>query len=154
MFYAYGMSITLRYAGSREQGTAILNDAFMKVFDHIRKYDTDRPFKPWLRRIIINTAIDHYHKNQRKPNFSEFELTENQMVEEETILSGITYQEIVDMLRELSPAYRAVFNLFVIEGYSHEEISKKLGISVGTSKSNLAKAKRKLRMILEKSIMK
>ncbi len=154
MFYAYGMSITLRYAGSREQGTAILNDAFMKVFDNIRKYDTDRPFKPWLRRIIINTAIDHYHKNQRKPNFSEFELTENQMVEEETILSGITYQEIVDMLRELSPAYRAVFNLFVIEGYSHEEISKKLGISVGTSKSNLAKAKRKLRMILEKSIMK
>ncbi len=66
MFYAYGMSITLRYADSREQAAEVLNDAFMKVFTNIEKYDQDRPFKPWLRQIIVNTAINQYHKNQNK----------------------------------------------------------------------------------------
>lgn len=152
MFYAYGMSITLRYADSRDQAAAILNDAFMKVFGNIHKYDTGRPFKPWLRRIIINTAIDQYHKNKKDQIWSEFELSENSMTDDETILSGISYQEIIDMIQQLSPAYRAVFNLHVIEGYSHEEIAGILGIAVGTSKSNLAKAKKNLQVILEKNL--
>jgi len=152
-FYAYGMSITLRYADSRDQGVEILNDSFMKVFENIRKFDSERPFKPWLRRIIINTAIDHYHRNKKVRELSNYEITENSMAEDEKILSGISYEEIIDMMQELSPAYRAVFNLHVIEGFSHEEIAEKLGISVGTSKSNLSKAKKNLRVILEKNLM-
>ena len=152
MFYAYGMSITLRYAESREQAASILNDAFMKVFDNINTFDSKRPFKPWLRRIIINTAIDHYHKNKIKLDMSEYEVTASQLAEEENVISGISYKEIVEMLHQLSPAYRATFNLYVIEGHSHEEVAGKLGISIGTSKSNLAKAKRNLRMILEKKL--
>ncbi len=152
MFYAYGMSITLRYADTREQGAAILNDAFMKVFENIKKYDPNRPFKPWLRRIIINTAIDHYHREQKKAESSTVELSEHSMAEDENIISGISYQEIIGMMQQLPPAYRTVFNLYVIEGYKHEEISEKLGISTGTSKSNLAKAKRNLRVILEENL--
>lgn len=152
MYHAYGMSITLRYSDSRDEAVGILNDAFMKVFQNIRKYDHRRSFKPWLRQIIINTAIDHYHRKQKRDR----EVLNNEIMEnspgEETIMSGINYDEIIGMIRRLSPAYRTVFNLHVIEGYTHEEIAEKLGISTGTSKSNLAKARKNLRMILEKDI--
>lgn len=152
MFYAYGMSIALRYADTREQAVVILNDAFLKVFDNIKKYDTQRPFKPWLRRIIINTAIDHYHKNQRKEEMSEAEFSVYHLAEDESIISGISYQEIIDMMHQLTPVYRTVFNLYVIEGFKHEEIAEILGITVGTSKSNLAKAKKNMRVILEQNL--
>lgn len=150
MFYAYGMSITLRYSDSREQAASILNDAFMKVFTNIKKYDTERPFKPWLRRIVVNTAINHYHRHKKDMKMTELEeVPDKQISREEEILSGITYDEIISMVQQLSPVYRTVFNLYVIEGYKHREIAEMLDISVGTSKSNLAKAKRNLQSILE-----
>lgn len=152
MFYAYGMSITLRYADSREQAVAILNDAFMKVFENIRKYDSDRPFKPWLRKIIVNTAIDHFHKQKSKIKWVELEVNGSMMATDETVTSGIYYHEIIETVQELTPAYRTIFNLHVIEGFKHEEIAEMLGISVGTSKSNLSKAKRNLRTILGKKL--
>lgn len=153
MFYAYGMSITLRYADSREEAVTILNDAFLKVFDNIRKYDADRPFKPWLRKIIVNTAINNFHKNKARRDRERFDAAEKEIADREMILSGISYAEIINMVQQLTPAYRTVFNLYVIEGYKHQEIAEKLGISVGTSKSNLAKAKKNLRVILEKNLM-
>ncbi len=152
MFYAYGMSITLRYADSRNQAASILNDAFMKVFTNIKDFDTDRPFKPWLRQIIVNTAINHYHKNQKQKEMMELEEVSDQKISrEEEILSGITYDEIIEMVQQLSPVYRTVFNLHVIEGYKHREIAEMLDISVGTSKSNLSKAKQNLQSILERN---
>lgn len=151
MFYAYGMSITLRYADSREEAAQILNDAFMKVFNNINKYDTDRPFKPWLRRIIVNTAINHYHKNQREEQQVELDSVERKLSREQEILSGISYDEIIEMVQQLSPSYRTVFNLYVIEGFKHKEIAEMLGIAVGTSKSNLAKAKKNLQSIVEEN---
>jgi RNA polymerase sigma-70 factor (ECF subfamily) len=151
MFYAYGMSITLRYADSREQAAEILNDAFMKVFTNLDKYDLDRPFKPWLRKIVVNTAINHYHKNEKHRQQVELELAEQKMRKEQQILSGVTYDEIIEMVQQLSPAYRTVFNLFVIEGFKHREIADMLDIAVGTSKSNLAKAKKNLQSIVEKN---
>src|SRR5690554_1494234 len=153
MFYAYGMSIALRYADSREDAVTILNDAFMKVFENIRKYDTDKPFKAWLRKIIINTAINHFHKNKKNKYLEGHEITEAEMADKEMVLSGISYVEIIDMVQRLTPAYRTVFSLFVIEGYKHHEIAELLDISVGASKSNLAKAKRNLRAMLEKKLL-
>lgn len=155
MFYSYGMSITLRYADSRDQAAAILNDAFMKVFSNIQKYDSSRPFKPWLRKIIINTAINHFHKNKNIPDWEDLEIVKNgnRKSTPEKITSSIAYKEIVDMIQQLSPAYRTVFNLYVIEGFKHREIAEKLGIAVGTSKSNLAKAKQNLRSILERKLV-
>ncbi len=152
MFYAYGLSITLRYANSRDEGVEILNDAFMKVFDNIRSYDTNRPFKPWFRRIVVNTAINHYHKNKKQRDWPEVTLSENILKEQENIISGITYREMIEMVQQLTPAYRTVFNLYVIDGYTHQEIANRLDIAVGTSKSNLARAKQNLRVILEKNL--
>lgn len=146
-FYAYGMSICLRYADNRDEAAEILNDGFMKVFQNIARFDLTRPFKPWLRRIIVNTAINHYHQKNRAIKAEELDRVK-QSASEEKILSGISYDEILEMLRKLPPAYRTVFNLHVIEGYKHEEIAAMLGVSVGTSKSNLFKAKEQLRRIL------
>ncbi len=151
MFYAYGMSITLRYADSRQEAAEILNDAFMKVFNNISSYDTNRPFKPWLRRIIVNTAINHYHKHKTDTQQVDFDTVGSEISREQEILSGISYDEIVEMVQQLSPAYRTVFNLYVIEGFKHREIAEMLDIAVGTSKSNLAKAKRNLQSIVEKN---
>lgn len=152
MFYAYGMSIALRYASSREEGVLILNDAFMKVFTNIKKYDLNRPFKPWFRQIVVNTAINHYHKACVKNKRAEIELQEHHLSREENIISGINFEEMIGMVQKLSPAYRTVFNLYVIDGFTHREIAEQLGISTGTSKSNLAKAKRNLRVILEENL--
>ncbi|MDZ7680262.1 MAG: RNA polymerase sigma factor [Fodinibius sp.] len=151
MFYAYGMSITLRYADSRDEAAEILNDAFMKVFSNISTYDPERPFKPWLRQIIVNTAINHYHKHKTDEQHTSFETAEHKISQKQDILSGITYDEIVDMVQQLSPAYRTVFNLYVIEGFKHREIAEMLDIAVGTSKSNLSKAKKNLQLIVEKN---
>lgn len=147
------MSITLRYADSREQAALILNDAFLKVFDNIKSFDSERPFKPWLRRILINTAINHYHKHKNSNHFDQFEIHENQIGHNETITSSISYKEIIDMVQQLTPAYRTVFNLHVIEGFTHREIAAMLDIAEGTSKSNLAKAKKNLQVILEKNLL-
>jgi RNA polymerase sigma factor (sigma-70 family) len=153
MFYAYGMSITLRYADSRNEAVDILNDAFMKVFENIRKYDQHQPFKPWLRQIIVNTAINHFHKNKKLRKWERLDDTGAEIASEEQIISGISYDEIVDMVQKLTPGYRAVFNLHVIEGFTHEEISGMLDISVGASKSNLSRAKKNLRVLLENKLI-
>jgi len=146
-FYAYGMSICLRYSDNRDEAAEILNDGFMKIFQNIGKFDLKRPFKPWLRRIMVNTAINHYHQKNRVMKAEALEKV-RQSAYEEKVLSGIAYHEILEMLRKLPPAYRTVFNLHVIEGYKHEEIAGMLGVSVGTSKSNLFKAKEQLKKIL------
>jgi RNA polymerase sigma factor (sigma-70 family) len=146
-FYAYGMSICLCYADNRDEASGILNDGFMKVFLNIKQFDLSRAFKPWLRRIMVNTAINHYRQKQRDLHAEELSRAQ-QKSEQENILSGISYQEIIGMLQKLPPSYRTVFNLYAIEGYKHEEIAKMLGITVGTSKSNLFKAKEALKNIL------
>lgn len=152
MYYAYGMSITLRYADTRNEAAAILNDAFMKVYDNIKGYNLNRPFKPWFRRIVINTAINHYHKTKKEKERPVVDLQENSISENESIISGITYREMIEMVQLLSPVYRTIFNLYVIEGFTHKEIARKLHIAEGTSKSNLFKAKQNLRSILEKNL--
>lgn len=149
MYYSYGMSITIRYAHDESEALSILNDSFLKVFTNIKKYDTTKEFKPWFRRIVVNTALNHMKKN--KEIFLQTELNEAvHVTSREEILSKIGYQELMTMVHTLSLAYRTVFNMYVIDGYKHEEISQSLGISVGTSKSNLSKA----RAILQNRISK
>ena len=147
-FYAYGMSIGLRYAGNEDEAVMILNDGFMKVFKYLKNFDLEKPFKPWFRRIIVNTAIDHYNVAAKHPVMNDVEDV-HEADKSADAISGISYQEIVALMSKLPPSYRAVFNLYVIEGYSHDEIADKLGVSVGTTKSNLFKAKRKMQEMLE-----
>lgn len=148
------MSICHRYTNHEEDATEILNDGFLKVFVEIYRFkpaysDTVSSFKGWLRKIMIYTAIDHFRKNHKHQMMAE--LNEGYMhvpAGREDALDKISYEEILSAIRFLTPGYRTVLNLFIIEGFSHEEIAKQLGISIGTSKSNLAKARKQLQKIL------
>jgi len=149
-YYAYAMSICVRYCRSMEESKEIVNDGFMKVFKKMEQHETESSFKAWLRRIMINSAIDHYRKELKHHHHQDIGKAKDIGIHGTTALQDISYAELIGLIQELSPAYRAVFNLYVIDGFTHEEISKILNISEGTSKSNLAKARESLRKMLEK----
>ncbi len=142
-FYSYGMAICRRYGMSDDDAADILNEGFLKIFTNIHKYDPDRPFKSWLGRIITNTAIDHYRLNLKFSDHVDI-VDYEQLGSNAVVYDHLAYNDLLKLVQELSPAYRTVFNLFAIDGYSHEEIAEMLNISVGTSKSNLFKARQKL----------
>ena len=148
-FYGYAMSICLRYANNEADAVEILNDGFLKVFTNINKHDSAQSFKAWLRRIIINTAIDHYRKTKTK--LTTYELDES--VENSSSVTTdleIDKEEILLMVQQLPPAYNMVFNLYVIEGFAHKEIAQMLKITESTSRSHLTTANAKLREMLKK----
>lgn len=147
LFYSFSMSICLRYAKSREDAVEMMNDGFMNVFTYIHKFDLKKPFKPWLRRIMINSAIDHIKKQNNNPGMESLD-TDIKIVIEDQNLDAISYEDLLLMIRKLPPSYAAVFNMKAIEGYKHEEVADILGISVGASKSNYAKARIKLQKYL------
>ncbi len=151
-FYSYGMSICLRYSKNREEAQEVLNDAFLKVFTKIDQYDPDYPFKPWLRQVLIYASIDYYRKYQKLNNEKEIvEERDTPTTSQNEGIENLEYEDLLEVLQLVPPSYRLVFNLFAVDGLSHQEIADKLGISVGTSKSNLAKARMKLRNLLDTS---
>ena len=153
-FYGYAMSICNCYASQEEDALEIMNDGFLKIFKEMHHYTPSYSnevgsFKGWLKRIMVNTAIDHFRKNKKHQVFSELETVySNISVREENGLDRLSYDEIIRSIQNLSPAYRTVLTLFVVEGYSHDEIATSLGISEGTSKSKLAKARKQLQKII------
>jgi RNA polymerase sigma factor (sigma-70 family) len=155
-FYGYAMAICDRYANKQEDAVEILNDAFLKIFREIHHYqpsyaDVVSSFKGWLRKIMVYTAIDHFRKNQKHQVLMQLDNIEYQITAvHEDAIDKLSYEEIIRAVQELSPGYRTVFNLFIIEGLSHDEIAEKLEISTGTSKSNLSKARKQLQKILFK----
>lgn len=151
LFYGYAMSICLRYSKTREEAVEVLNDGFMKIFLKIGKYDPEKSFKGWVRRIMINTAVDNYRQNLKHYYAEDISLLEQEATTE-NVLSKMSHEDILRLVQQLSPAYRTVFNLFVIDGYTHEEIAQLLKISVGTSKSNLSKARVNLQALIKKNI--
>lgn len=160
-FYGKMMSVCLRYTRDSDEAKDILQEGFIKVFTKIEKFNRDGSFEGWVRRIVVNTAIDELRKkkNAKTVNESESDVLSNygeeveDPDEDESIYSVIKPQHIVEAMQQLSPAYQAVFNLYVMENYSHQEIAEELGISVGTSKSNLSKAKQNLKKILEREYL-
>lgn len=147
LFYSYAMKMCIRYAKDKEEALELINDGFMRVFTNIHKYDPAKPFRPWLATIMINTSIDHYRKQVKRMEMEELN-AKHEMEDREGILSRIHYEDLIKLVQRLSVAYRTVFNLFAIDGYSHEEIASMLSISVGTSKSNLFKAREQLKKML------
>lgn len=141
LMYQFTMSVASRYGQNQMETEEIANNALYKMLDKLRQYQKGSEFKAWLRKVIIHCGIDYYrkyHKNKARSidiNHGTIRNTGSDRLEQDYLL---------DMIRRLSPKYKMVFNLFVMEGYSHEEISKELDISVGTSKSNLSKARKKL----------
>ena len=149
-FYGYAMSVCLRYAPTREGALEVLNDGFLKVFTRLEQYDTTQPFKGWLRRILINSALDHYRQEVRHHHFEDVERAGQTLVSESADAhSQLAHEELLTLIQRLSPAYRLVFNLYVMDGFTHDEIAAQLGISVGASKSNLARARENLRTYLK-----
>lgn len=142
-FYAYTLTVSLHYCKDRLLAEEIVQDAFVKVFRTLDAFDSTKPFKPWLRIIVVRTAINHY---QAQLNAKEdlLEVLYEPPGVPNLAVAKLQAEDLYRLLQLLPPAYRLVFNLHVLEGYSHREIAETLGISIGTSKPNLAKARRKL----------
>jgi len=154
MFYGKMLAVCSRYISDQDTAQEVLQEGFIKVFDKLEVFDFKGSFEGWVRRIVVNTAIDSIRKAKRAPilkdNDNDFKMDASNEIEENEKIEMIELraEKAVEAIQKLSPGYRTVFNLFVIEDYSHKEIAEMLGISEGTSKSNLSKAKKNLKQIL------
>lgn len=138
------LGLCFRYCDSLEEAEDVLQDGFIKVFQHIRSFQGQGSLNGWIRRIMINTALNHLKKISDYRFHDDLdELPESLQPESENVFP-MEVGELVGAIRSLPAGYRAVFNLFEVEGFSHKEIASMLGISVNTSKSQLLKAKRML----------
>jgi RNA polymerase sigma-70 factor (ECF subfamily) len=140
------LGVCLRYAKDKEQAKDILHEGFLKVFSNLKNFNGTGSFEGWIRRIMVNTSIDHLRKNKQNylivSTVYANEKASNMVEEaEDDMFLNIDKEEILKAVQELTPAYRTVFNLYVIEEFTHKEIAEMLDISEGTSKSNLSKAK-------------
>ena len=140
MFSARMFGICLRYTGSREDAQDVLHEGFLKIYEKIEQFEFRGSFEGWIRRIMVNTALEKF-RNQNKLVLTQETVEEFERSGGTDLTDNITVKELLAMINELSPQYRIVFNLYAIEGYSHKEISKMLGITEGTSKSNLSRAR-------------
>ncbi|AFD08545.1 RNA polymerase sigma factor [Solitalea canadensis] len=146
-FYGFAMSICLRYANNRYDAAEVVNEGFFKIYTHMEKYDQQRPFKAWLSKIMHNVSVDYYRSNIKSTLTDELDGAETIEIKAE-IEDKLAYEDLLAIIQRLPAAYRTVFNLFAIDGYTHDEIAEMLNISSGTSKSNLFKARQKLQQML------
>jgi len=154
-FYATIFGVCLRYAESREEAKELTNDAFFKAFSRLDQFQPGGNFGGWLYTIARRTALDRYRVAIQQPSIEGEESfpTYDPIQPERQIMDRMDADEKLRLVQQLTPAYRTVFNLYVVEEYTHEEIAEALGISVGASKSNLSKARGKLRELIEKHLL-
>ncbi len=148
-FFGYAKSVCLRYSSNQEEAKEILNEGFLKVFNNLEKYSAEFPFKAWLRTIMVNTAINYYRNNKKYSQEISFESIEEPIYNED-IINKISADEILVLVQKLSPAYRMVFVMHIVDGYNHREIAEILSINEGTSRSNFLKARAKLQSLVQK----
>jgi len=154
------MSTSYRYMGNRDDADEVLQEGFIKIFNKLATYDYSFDIGAWMRRIIINLAIDKLRERKRKRKIilsdqdSTFKITDHDEISDfdKHDTQQISVELAMEAITKLSPAYRVVFNMYAIENYTHAEIAKELGISEGTSKSNYFKAKANLRKSLKNKI--
>jgi RNA polymerase sigma-70 factor, ECF subfamily len=147
-YYGFAKSITLRYASNSEESQEMINDGFIKVFANLSKYQSDHSFEAWFRTVVTRTCIDYHRKHHEKVSFQDVDEL-HYLAYDDDFLDRINAEEILSLIQKLSPAYRMVFSLFVVEGYSHAEIAEMLKINEGTSRSNLAKARMKMQELIK-----
>lgn len=141
--------VCLRYSNGYEEAKDILQDGFVKIFTKLGQYSFSGSFEGWMRRIFVNTALEYYRVNKNHMNHSDVEYASNEP-QHDFIIENMSRKEILEAMNKLAIGYRTVLNMYVIEGYSHVEISEMLGISEGTSKSQLSRARALLQEILKK----
>lgn len=136
------LGICIRYATDVPEAEDILQESLVKVFLNIGDYSGEGSFIGWMRKIVINTAITHYHKNLKHKHYVEIEeVFSNEVGKSDTPDTQFTAEELMKVLDQLPPGYKAVFNLYAIEGYKHKEIAEMLNIDVNTSKSQYSRAR-------------
>lgn len=142
--------VALRYAHTTAEGKDILQDAFVKIFNNLSKYKFEGSFEGWVRRIVVNTAIKHYHKSSNQFLFTQIDGLEEDISDstDEVDLEDEEPSTILNIVQTLPDGYRMVVNLYVLEEYSHREIAEMLHISEGTSRSQYSKAKKMILKLL------
>ena len=148
------MGICMRYAKNKEDAEDVLQEGFIKVFRDIHQLKTPEALIGWMRRVIVNTALQHIRKRKTRL-FPEVEIDQikEEYASEEDIFSQFAAKQLLNMVQKLPDGYRAIFNMYVIEGFSHQEIAEKLDISVNTSKSQLSRARAALRTKIETQLL-
>ncbi len=142
-------AVCLQYSGNDEEARDILQEGFIRIFENLIHYKYEGSFEGWMRRIIVNTALEKFRSRHNLYRVDDIDLIpEPDADPDNEDYSGLEAVDLLDIIRELPPKYRMVFNLYAIEGYAHKEISRMMNISEGTSKSNLSRA----RMILQKKV--
>lgn len=142
-------AVCLRYSGNDEEARDILQDGFIKIFENLHSYKFEGSFEGWMRRITVNIALEKFRSRHNLYRVDDIDsVQEPEADPDNEDYAGLEAADLLQIIRELPPKYRMVFNLFAIEGYSHKEISELVSISEGTSKSNLARA----RMILQRRV--
>ena len=153
--FSYLMSICIRYTKNQDQAKEQLNMGFLKILTNLEKYSETVPFKAWIRKIMINTLIDEYRKHKKNSeviDYVEDYYETSNYSEQNTALDKISVDQIHKLIEKLPPMAQQVFNLFIIDGYSHKEIGDMLNIEEGTSKWHLNSARQKLKEMLEKLV--
>ncbi|MEZ4911299.1 MAG: sigma-70 family RNA polymerase sigma factor [Saprospiraceae bacterium] len=150
-YYSPMMAITIRYANNEDDALDILHEGFIKIFKSLNKFTIGTSLHAWMRTIMVNTAIDYYRKEIRRKT-EPIEKAYAISTHDVNVISSMSAEEILMALQQLPLSYRSIFNLYVIEGYSHKEIAEKLSITESTSRSNLVKARAKLRWVLEATL--
>ncbi|WP_183566699.1 RNA polymerase sigma factor [Mucilaginibacter sp. SP1R1] len=149
LFYGYAMGISLRYSLNRDDALEAVNDAFIKVFNAIHNYHIDKPFKAWLRTIVVNTAIDRRRKDLKFQLNVELD-NASPLSSHVGTVDNLNVQDILKLMKELPAIQLTIFNLYEIDGYNHDEIANMLTIPVSSSRVYLSRAKEKLRKMLRK----
>ena len=147
-FAATMLGVCMRYSSNRDEAEDIVQEGFIKIFQRITSFRREGSFEGWMKRIMINQALNHYRKNRKLPYHSvieEIDETEILDMEEPEPLDPIPAETLLTMIQKLPEGYRMVFNLYVFEEYSHKEIAESLNVSESTSKTQLLKARRLLR---------
>jgi len=146
-FYGYALGICIRYLGNRDDALEAANDSFIKVFKSINSFNEANDFKPWFRKILVNTSLDYKRRSMR---FSEaVELTDTvPQTTHTSVIDKLSAQDILALMKNLNEMQRTVFNLYEIDGYSHKEIGSMLNIPDSSSRTYLTRAKQALQQLL------
>jgi RNA polymerase sigma factor (sigma-70 family) len=147
------MGVCMRYMNNREEAQDVLQDGFVKVFEKITSFQGQGSFEGWMRRIFVNTALDQIRKNKENSLLADIDQVGYGLESSSNVESDLNAEELMKMLQNLPTGYKVVFNLFVIEGYSHKEIADELGVSESTSKTQFLRAKAYLIKAMQKQKM-
>ncbi len=148
-YFATMMSMCLRYTDDRDIAMQIVNNGFLRVFKKLSTFSFKGSLEGWIRKLVYHSLSEYFKKHSRYLQFLVFEERDSQI--NETALSKMYEDDLLKMVDSLPPASREVFRLYAIEGYTHVEIAKSIGISVGTSKWHLASARKRLKLLIEKN---